>query len=87
MCLDTLKETYSGEVITSDLRKDFASEKEVQSIDSIVDTIEQEPSTNFKRRCAECHSNVTDSEDVLAWETMDFCTKSCLGMKRSKSNR
>lgn len=68
MCLDTLKESYSGNVITSDIRvKKFPTNRNIDNVDT----------TDFQRRCSECNTDV--ELQVFAWETMDFCTKSCLG--------
>lgn len=32
-----------------------------------------------KRKCSQCHMQITSNENTLSWETMDFCNEECLG--------
>ncbi|KAH8242854.1 hypothetical protein KR032_002589 [Drosophila birchii] len=34
---------------------------------------------SFRRRCADCETEINTNEKQLMWETMDFCNEICLG--------
>ncbi|KAL0275450.1 UNVERIFIED_CONTAM: hypothetical protein PYX00_003289 [Menopon gallinae] len=36
-------------------------------------------SGEYKRKCSQCHGQITADENTLSWETMDFCNEECLG--------
>lgn len=67
MCLDTLKEECISKVDTSYINiKQSSLHKNIDMVD--ID--------DFQRRCSECNNDI--ESEIFAWETMDFCTKSCL---------
>ncbi|XP_018326015.1 zinc finger MYM-type protein 3 isoform X2 [Agrilus planipennis] len=39
---------------------------------------------NFIRKCSECNKKVTNQENNLSWETMDFCNEFCLAKHQKK---
>uniref|UniRef100_A0A6P4FDY6 Zinc finger MYM-type protein 4 isoform X1 n=1 Tax=Drosophila rhopaloa TaxID=1041015 RepID=A0A6P4FDY6_DRORH len=44
-----------------------------------ADTARLDRIESFRRRCADCETEIDANEKQLMWETMDFCNEVCLG--------